>query len=443
MRTPTAHRSTWITRRFLALGVCLALVVPSAKAQEQLPDQAQPATEAKEVEEQLDHAPAPKLTLDACIQLAFENQPALAAARASLAAAQSGQRGINSLRFAAIISHDIPIRREQACIGVQIAQAALFQAEWETRYAVTRNYYSVVYARRQTELVRGLVDKLDRAGDRAKLLLKAGDPNLKVTQIDVDSIVINRDFYKARTYEASVGIDRAFAALREAIGVKPEYPLDIIDDELPAIVENLNKNELIAVALTLRGEMAQVTGANRVTDLEITAQSRVRRPSVPTFAMGSDIHAKPIPQGVANGEYRPGAIGLEMPPSLVGKKRERMDRAADLNSRAVAVVVKTEGLIALEVEATYFKWREAVSRLEALQTTPDLAKKIATNVQGRFDNGNASGEELIRARTLEDQARANYTEALYNHALALAALERVTAGGFRMPHPAAAEPKAP
>ena len=34
------------------------------------------------------------------------------------------------------------------------------------------------------------------------------------------------------------------------------------------------------------------------------------------------------------------------------------------------------------------------------------------------------------ARTLDDQTQAQLNEALYHHALALAALERVTAGGF-------------
>jgi len=38
---------------------------------------------------------------------------------------------------------------------------------------------------------------------------------------------------------------------------------------------------------------------------------------------------------------------------------------------------------------------------------------------------------MIRARTQADQVKALYNEALYNHALALAALERVTAGGYR------------
>ena len=38
--------------------------------------------------------------------------------------------------------------------------------------------------------------------------------------------------------------------------------------------------------------------------------------------------------------------------------------------------------------------------------------------------------EDLRALTLEDQTQAQYNEALYHHALAVAALERITAGGF-------------
>jgi outer membrane protein TolC len=54
-------------------------------------------------------------------------------------------------------------------------------------------------------------------------------------------------------------------------------------------------------------------------------------------------------------------------------------------------------------------------------------------VQGRFDQGATTGEDLIKARTQEDYAQAQYNEALFIHAVALATIERVTAGGYRMP----------
>ena len=36
------------------------------------------------------------------------------------------------------MARDLPIRREQACIGITIAAAGLEQAEYDTLYAITR-----------------------------------------------------------------------------------------------------------------------------------------------------------------------------------------------------------------------------------------------------------------------------------------------------------------
>jgi outer membrane protein TolC len=54
-------------------------------------------------------------------------------------------------------------------------------------------------------------------------------------------------------------------------------------------------------------------------------------------------------------------------------------------------------------------------------------------VKNRFDEGKQTAEDYLRARTLQDQAQAQLNQATYEHALALAALERVTAGGYRVP----------
>lgn len=67
-----------------------------------------------------------KLGLDECIALGMESPPALAVAHVSLNAAYSGQRGVSGLpRFAGLLARDLPIRREQACLGVTIASAGL------------------------------------------------------------------------------------------------------------------------------------------------------------------------------------------------------------------------------------------------------------------------------------------------------------------------------
>jgi outer membrane protein TolC len=387
--------------------------------------------EALALPEQAPAARAMPLTLADCVGVGLAQQSALAAHRASLAAAEAQKQALDNMHLAAVISKELCIRRQQAAEGVTIAAAGLQQAEWDTTYAVTRNYFSVIYATKQEAVVTGLLKKLKKAQDKAALLVKGGDPDVVVTNIDIDRLVANIDLIKLRQIEAAQGVKRAGAALREAMGVGASYCLVLDGADLPPLQEKLCREELIALALARRGDMVQASTAQRVTELEVHAQDRhCLFPTKPTFASVADVHVRPIPQGISDGDYRPGAVGLEMPTTLVGKRADRVQRAHDLNSRAVAVVEKTQGLITLEVEDAYFKWEEAALKLGALAQTYQRALKVSDSVTSRFEIGKISGEELIRSQTLADQSQAAYNEALYNHALALAALERSTAGGF-------------
>src|SRR5260370_25379250 len=162
--------------------------------------------------------PGSELSLDGCINLGLANQPAMAAARSSLDAAEWAAQGVNNLpRIAGLLSHDLPYRRQQACLGVTIAEAALEQAEWETRYAVTRNFYSVVYAREQVIIVNDVIRKLETTLRTVKKLLEGNDP--KTTANDKRNLEIEIGLLKLRQSEATIGIERANAALREAIGL--------------------------------------------------------------------------------------------------------------------------------------------------------------------------------------------------------------------------------
>src|SRR5437870_11620164 len=66
-------------------------------------------------------------TLAECIQVALQQQPAMNAARASLAAAETGRRALDNLRvpLGFLLAPDLPTRRCQASLGVTIAAAAL------------------------------------------------------------------------------------------------------------------------------------------------------------------------------------------------------------------------------------------------------------------------------------------------------------------------------
>ena len=78
---------------------------------------------------------------------------------------------------------------------------------------------------------------------------------------------------------------------------------------------------------------------------EIDAQAKTRRPKFPTAASGGDMHARPIPTGSFGDDYKPAAIGIEMPTLFVGPRAVRMERASELADRAGSVVQKAQNLV--------------------------------------------------------------------------------------------------
>src|SRR5207248_1346137 len=71
---------------------------------------------------------------------------------------------------------------------------------------------------------------------RAKKLAEKGNPDVKITKIDVDSIEVQIAIVKGKRAQVKNGMEKALAALREAMGVRHDYPLEIAAVDLPQAV---------------------------------------------------------------------------------------------------------------------------------------------------------------------------------------------------------------
>jgi outer membrane protein TolC len=375
--------------------------------------------------------PTEPLHLGDALSIALNQQPNIAAARASLASAAAGRDALYNLRLIGRISREIPIRREQADLGVSAASIALDRTEVETIYAVTRLYYSVIYAREQQLVANGVVKNLETTLDTAKTAVKGGSRD--VTTSSVDKITVYTRLAQTRQSEADRGLKRATAALREAIGFGPECKIRVAKDTLDIAAPTVDLNQIIDIALARRGEIAQASLLAQITCLEIDAQSsKWLAMKVPTFAAGADIHSQPVPVGSANGEYSPGALAPEMPTLLAGHRRDRAARASALYSRSTAVTDKTRNLIALDAEDAYYKWEEYAVRVNVTKEAAEKARTLADDTRKDFGAGQkVKPEDVLTNEVLAAQARAQYNEARYQLILALAGLERATGGGFK------------
>lgn len=416
-------RMAAVATHFGLAGVCMAQTTPN---QPVAAPKSLPATTISPA------ATIPVYSLADCIRIGIEKQPALAASRASLAAKQAARDGISRPSFSYIFAPDIHLRRQQSLKGVSAAEAELLQAEVDTAYAVTRTYYTAIYARLQYDVAADILKKLefDRADlDRA---IKNGVREFSEPMLDRLDIAIN--LAKAKQLEADEGMRKALAALREAMGVSQECTsFQLADLSLPEPTVTPDRCTIINLALARRGEMMQTLLLSDVVRLEVDAQGKFFfKKFVRTFASAADIHSAPVPPGIRNGDYRPGAIGPEMPANLAGPRNARLEQANAYSARADAVVAKTRELLTLEAEDGFCKWEEASKKVAFTK----LATSKATKYIKQLEEDKAAGakikpEELTTNRVLATQAAVALNEAMFQQVLAMANLERITAGGFQ------------
>lgn len=391
------------------------------------------------------------LTLRMCREIALANQPSIAAARATLSAAIDRANALENLHGLASLARELPVRKQQAALGITIARGGLAQAEAETMYGVSFSYLAAVYANQQMDLadqIRGNLDDLQKLVEDAVRVepgkKAASHPTVVLKEHNnvVNAYLATLD---GRREEAQQGVQRALAALREAMGVGCAYAFPSLPRMLPCPTTEANKEELIAVALARRGEIVQTANAVDVVCLEIEAQGLTGRCKSlsRTFASGSDIHARPVPVGVYDGgTYRPGAVALEMPTTLAGSRCDRQTQARDYLQRAQAVDAKARQLITLTVEDAYLRWREKAAeaaKLEkAYQEHWQFSSKLRNEIKYPIDMEKQrqpsppypNMDDLLHASVLTTRLLLEWKEAQYQALLALAALEYATGGGF-------------
>lgn len=409
--------------------LCLSLVNnTSSEAQEKVPP---PATLQSASSSEL------RLTLDDAINLAMDKQPSIRAARLSYDSSVVA-KSVTDNPLIGLIPEG-RIRKKQAASGLNAAAANMQQVEMETKNAVNRTYLSYVYARDQLKLAVDAVETLKATYKVAKQLLDSGDSK-NVTNDDLDKLDIYVKIAESKVGEASVGMVRAKAALREAIGLEYNTKFEIDNGKLTRFydtAQEYTKSQKVRLccdtaaemAVRYRPELAQASILADVTCLEAKAQSVIMMHFYSrTFAASTDLHAKILPATVNNGEYKPGPVGPEMPTFLVGSRSQRTERARILYERALAVSEKARGLVALEAEEGCARLNRASESIELQKIAATKSTALYKNAEKFFRQDQLKTDALLTAYGLDVKNKSDLNEAYYQFGMTLAYLQRATAG---------------
>ncbi len=398
-----------------------------------------PAPLLSVIEEEVSRGLKPRvLSLEDCLATSLELQPRIEGARASLRAAQIAHNGATQIRGLGRLVPDLSIRRAQSAQGLEAAEAALKQEIEDTKYAVRRAYFTIVYAEIQADHLTRLVAALERTktehakdfsrwaieeviGINAKMRMGLAEAK---NQLAVAQLGRLKARFLLAEEMGGIGALGYLPQPADKIILKPKISLTLETLET-AVDEN-------------RGERLLSRTGLEVSRLEVEAQRRsnpfglINR----TYASFADTNRVPIPTPERGSEYRPGAINLEMPPFMAGPRPYRVERAKALADRAESTEATTTNLTRLEARVGYLTLREIERRIEADRTGIDDARKI-------FNRVTKSTLSPMDAFLLPQsiQFLVNYDQLRFDRALIAAELMRLSGGSIEIPYekPAASE----
>jgi outer membrane protein TolC len=374
-------------------------------------------------------APPPAVTVSytEAIRLALQQRPKVRAARITLARAEAQHAETDRLaRLLGHVRRDLPARREQAALGVEVARADLEAQEADVRYAAGRMYVSVLYATSARRLARKAVDRVEQY--RAALAgLKGPLPSLDPFLAELASAPTLQA--ENKLIEADKAEAIALAAFRQAVGADAAAPLAVPDAPLPRPSPEIpDAAEVSRLVLARSPGLRRAALLERVHQWEVEAQGRLPLALVAdTFAASADVHAAAIPPEGAD-EYRPAPIVPEMPVRLTGPKAARVEAARLYAAKATEITRGVERLLALRVAATWETLREKRRKLEALERRH--AGRMEKIDEALAKPPGKGWEALLQQGILAIAAAADLETARYEYLVALLDLERLTLGAF-------------
>ena len=427
----TRRQKQWLLN-FATVGLCILFQLSIVTAQEPEPQSEDEEPSAESVETPT----AMQYTLGQCMAVALERQPALRAAQFSLQSVEQGQAALYNLPWIAErLTTELPVRKQQAALGITLAKSEIAKVRQETIYDVSRLYWTCVYARQQEIIASNIIEQLEIYYDVAKQEFDTAIvPPENLTPFSLAIFRDTIDLVSDRREEARLGYAQAMAALQEVMNVENTFIFEPADKELPIMNGTTTEEAVVQIALSRRPELLQAANGVDAFRLEVCAQAQARGYKVQTLASSSDLHARQVPFPNRTTEYKPGAVPPEMPAMLVGRTDDRVARARALSQRQNEVYNKAVGLVRLEATNAYLEWNSTRERIvktkERYEERKRLAKDAPAAAAARKDS-----ELLIQAVALSGRAQAEYLEAVYEHVKALATLERVTAGGIEPAFP--------
>ena len=279
-------------------------------------------------------------------------------------------------------------------------------AEQRVRFAMVRDYFGVVVAEANRmvadQAVRMAQADLERARDRL-------DTGLAV-QSDLLAVQVQLADFKQQQIQAEGNQETAAAVLNVSIGSPPQAALKLSGELSDRNFNIPAQDELIRRAMLNRPEYLQARSAIQSAQRHVSEQRSEYMPEINVFG---SVGSSALNLATGSTDY---AIGTGVTLNLFDAGRAaRFSQARIQQGLAETERDRIRDQIVIDVSRAYHEYRAAAQQIEVSETALSQASEALRIIQDRYEAGLTTVTDVLRAETAFVRARMNVVSVRHNH----------------------------
>lgn len=291
------------------------------------------------------------------------------------------------------------------------SQANLEVVKEKVKDSAYRRYYAILIAQKQTEFLRGGIERLQKLYHDDSIMYVNGFAE----RLDLDKVQVQLTNLQTSQTVLDNSISLAYAALKYSIGISQKDTV-VLKEELTN--EEIKKNVLDDdFKYEDRKEIQALTYARRLQELDV---KRYKLGYLPTLSTSLNYTAQGQGQKFITDKntfwLKNSLVSLNLNlPIFDGFQRKYKVQQAQLNLQKVDNSVDNlKQVIDLQQTISKESLKNALLNLDAQQRNVQLAENVYNTTKKKFEAGIGSSFEVLQADNDWQTAQSNYFNGLYN-----------------------------
>jgi outer membrane protein len=290
--------------------------------------------------------------------------------------------------------------------------------EDEVVFQVTRAYRTAQLAEAFQDVAVEAVELLKaHEHDAAILVEKGANPEIDLLRTRTELANARKELNGADN-----AVDLAYSALKNLLIIPLEKSVHLTETLVRLPGPEADLSSLTELALSQRPELSAI-------DFQAAAAKQALKAArgeyLPVIALeGRYEYMEGDLRDLEGGDHWTVGIGAELPLWNWGKTAAKVREARSQLDQVKIQRDKTADLIRLEVRQAFLDLGKAEKNIDAAESALKTAREAYRQAKAGYRAGEGTNTDVLDARTALSRAEANYTQALFDHNVALAALHR-------------------